>query len=94
MKDRLFWIPTLIILATTIVVAIVCMVLEVRWQTWIALASGMEPAAPDTNDRSRVVRPEANSARPRASRLESDRLELAGRQRGLQMCCGPERFRS
>lgn len=94
MKDRLFWIPTLIILATPIVVAIVCMVLEVRWQTWIALASGMEPATPDTNDRSRVIGSHAGSGRPRASRQGSDRLDLAGRHRGLQMCCGPERFRS
>ena len=94
MKDRLFWIPTLIILATPIVVAVICMVLEVRWQTWIALASGMEPAAPDANHRFRVARPEASSIRPRASRLGSDRLDLAGRSRGLQICGGPERFRS
>lgn len=92
MKDRLFWIPTLIILATPIVVAVVCMVLEVRWKTWIALANGLEPANFDAADSSRPVHPVTPPSRTYGSRRGSGTLNPAGRHRGLTLCCRPERL--
>lgn len=83
MKDRLFWIPTLIILATPIVVAVVCMVLEVRWKTWIALASGVEPVTSNEPRSSRSARrsPNRSPARhvcPGYCKLESLRSQFGG----------------
>lgn len=43
MKERILWLPTLVILMTPVAIAVACMFLEVWWKTWGDLANGIEP---------------------------------------------------
>ena len=49
MKERILWIPTLVILMTPVAIAIACMFLEVCSKTWGDLANGMEPTETDAS---------------------------------------------
>jgi len=44
MKERILWIPMVVILMAPVVIAIACMFLEVWSTTWGDLANGIEPA--------------------------------------------------
>lgn len=87
MKDRLFWIPTLIILATPIVVAVVCMILEVRWQTWIALASGMEPITSNELTPPQSTRESSERTFGRRKRLSRGTRSYPVDRFGARVCC-------